>query len=57
MVLGVNKIEIWEVVEVFFLVNVLDVWISIVCGKIKCIGWSFGKWVNWKKVIVKFCDG
>lgn len=54
VVLDVNKVEIVNVVEVFFEVKVDFVCIVVVKGKIKCYGVKLGCCSDWKKVYVIF---
>lgn len=52
-----NKAEIRRAVEKLFEVDVLSVNTSIVRGKTKRVGKSFGRQKNWKKAVVTLAEG
>ncbi len=52
-----NKIEIKQAVEKAFDVKVKNVNTSLVAGKVKRVGRSFGKRPNWKKAYVTLEEG
>ncbi len=52
-----NKIEIKQAVETLFKVDVTSVRTSVVAGKVKRVGRTFGKRQNWKKAYVTLKEG
>ena len=52
-----NKIEIKQAVETLFKVDVASVRTSVVAGKVKRVGRTFGKRQNWKKAYVTLKEG
>lgn len=52
-----NKIQIQNAIEAFYGVDVLDVRTSVVRGKVKRRGRSFGRRKNWKKAYVRVAAG
>lgn len=52
-----NKIEIKQAVEALFKVDVTSVRTSVVAGKVKRFGRTFGKRQNWKKAYVTLKEG
>lgn len=52
-----NKIEIKQAIETLFKVEVTSVRTSVVAGKVKRVGRTFGKRQNWKKAYVTLKEG
>jgi large subunit ribosomal protein L23 len=57
VLMGTNKIEIRKAVEEVFDVKVAKVRTSILRGKMKRVGKTFGKKRNWKKAFVTLQEG
>ena len=55
--LDANKVEIKQAIEKAFNVKVKDVRTSVVSGKVKRVGRSFGKRSNFKKAYVSLAEG
>jgi large subunit ribosomal protein L23 len=55
--LDANKVEIKQAIEKAFNVKVKDVRTSVVAGKVKRVGRSFGKRSNFKKAYVSLAEG
>ncbi len=54
---GANKFEVKTAIEKLFNVEVADVRTSVVRGKVKRVGRTFGKQRNWKKAFVTLKEG
>ncbi|MEZ5990355.1 MAG: 50S ribosomal protein L23 [Planctomycetota bacterium] len=54
---GANKIEIKQAIEAIFEVSVVKVRTVNQTGKLKRVGWNYGRTPPWKKALVTLKEG